>query len=55
MSSTAPDPSDPERISLAYRDLTELPEDWISKLGDVTLLDLSHNNLSYPLSVAFFS
>jgi len=46
MSSTAPDSSDPERISLAYRDLTELPEDWISKLGDITLLDLSHNNLS---------
>lgn len=43
-----PDPSDPGRISLAYRDLSELPEGWHKKLsiGDITALDLSHNNLS---------
>lgn len=43
------DPSDPGRISLAYRDLSELPEGWNSKLGDhINVLDLSHNNFSYP-------
>lgn len=49
-----PDPSDPGRISLAYRDLSELPEGWHKKLsfGDITALDLSHNNLSYPCAVS---
>ena len=45
-----PDPSDPGRVSLAYRDLSELPEGWNKQLsfGHITVLDLSHNNLSYP-------
>ena len=49
-----PDPSDPGRISLAYRDLSKLPEGWHKKLsfGDITALDLSHNNLSYPCAVS---
>ena len=51
MDSVAPDPSDPERISMAYRGLDEVPDDWISKLSDITVLDLSHNNLSYPFSL----
>lgn len=43
------DPNNPGRISLAYRDLTELPTDWDGKFDDITVLDLSHNNLTYPL------
>lgn len=46
MKPTRPDPSDPGRISLAYRNITELPEGYIETLGDITALDLSHNNLS---------
>lgn len=52
MNSITLDPSDPGRISLAYRDLEKLPEGWLSKLNNVTVLDLSHNNLSYPFSSA---
>lgn len=49
-----PDPSDPGRISLAYRDLSQLPEGWQKELSfaDITALDLSHNNLSYPCVVS---
>ena len=53
MSSITLDPNDPGRISLAYRDLEELPEGWLSKLNNVTVLDLSHNNLSYPLLAVY--
>lgn len=42
------DPNNPGRISLAYRELTELPPGWNSKYGEITVLDLSHNNLTYP-------
>lgn len=49
MNPIAVDPNNPGRISLAYRDLTELPIDWDGKFDDITVLDLSHNNLTYPL------
>lgn len=42
----ASEAAEPGRISLAYRDLEEFPEEWIGKLADITVLDLSHNNLS---------
>ena len=42
------DPNSPGRISLAYRELTELPAGWNSKYDDITVLDLSHNNFTYP-------
>ena len=45
------DPNNPGRISLAYRELTELPPGWNTKYGDITVLDLSHNNLTYPLNL----
>nr|XP_058957577.1 leucine-rich melanocyte differentiation-associated protein-like isoform X2 [Pocillopora verrucosa] len=46
MNPIAVDPNNPGRISLAYRDLTELPIDWDGKFDDITVLDLSHNNLT---------
>lgn len=49
MNPIAVDLNNPGRISLAYRDLTELPTDWDGKFDDITVLDLSHNNLTYPL------
>lgn len=52
MNSITEDPNNPGRISLAYRNLTELPSGGNSKYGDVNVLDLSHNNLSYPFYLA---
>ena len=48
MNSVTTDPNNPGRISLAYRELTELPTGCISKYDDITVLDLSHNNFTYP-------
>lgn len=38
------------KFSLAYRGLTELSSELISKLRAATYLDLSYNELSYPAS-----
>ena len=35
-------------LSLAYRELIELPRDCIARLDHVQHLDLSNNKLSYP-------
>jgi hypothetical protein len=35
-------------LSLAYRDLLELPRECIARLEHVQHLDLSNNKLSYP-------
>lgn len=48
MNSVTIDPNNPGRISLAYRELTELPAGWDSKYDNITVLDLSHNNFTYP-------
>lgn len=48
MNSVTMDPNNPGRISLAYRELTELPTGWDSKFDDITVLDLSHNYFTYP-------
>ena len=48
MNTVTMDPNNPGRISLAYRELTELPTGWKSKYDDITVLDLSHNNFTYP-------
>ena len=39
---------DGSSLSLAYRDLMELPRECIPKLMKVRHLDLSNNNFSYP-------
>lgn len=49
MDCTPTDSSEEGRISLAYRDLDEFPSDCLGKIDDVTVLDVSHNKLSYPL------
>lgn len=46
MNSVTIDPNNPGRISLAYRELTDLPAGWNSKYDDITVLDLSHNNFT---------
>lgn len=35
-------------LSLAYRGLTEIPRELTSGLASVEVLDLSHNDISYP-------
>ena len=43
------DPARPQHLSLAFRDLQEIPEEINTKYsGTVTELDLSHNRLPYP-------
>ncbi|XP_067037334.1 leucine-rich melanocyte differentiation-associated protein-like [Acropora muricata] len=48
MDCTPTDSSEEGRISLAYRDLDEFPSDChaYGKIDDITVLDVSHNNLS---------
>ena len=38
----------PNCLSLAYRGLTDIPRDASYSLASVEVLDLSHNNISYP-------
>lgn len=35
-------------FSLAYRGLTDIPREMLALLASVEILDLSHNNISYP-------
>lgn len=42
-------------LSLAYRELIELPRDCIARLEHVQHLDLSNNKLSYPRSFGGFT
>ena len=39
-------------LSLAYRDLIELPRECIARLEHVQHLDLSNNKLSYPHDIS---
>ena len=41
----------PNYMSLAYRELTEIPREMTPGLESVEILDLSHNKISYPSSV----
>ena len=42
-------------LSLAYRELFELPRECIARLEHVQHLDLSHNKFSYPLKERVWS
>ena len=47
----------PNYLNLAYRGLKELPRESIPRLSSVEILDLSHNQFSYPspLRIAEFT
>lgn len=42
------------RLSLAYRDLEEIPEHVINNYSHITELDLSSNLLTYKLYISLF-
>ena len=43
----------PNYLSLAYRGLKEVPRESVAGLDQVEILDLSHNEISYPLIAVF--